>query len=82
MERGDSLDELKHSHTPTKKYVNTETQRKRDTETKKQFKRITLDVSPELHYKLKKHTLETSEPMAELLRRLAENYLDQGKEKT
>ena len=79
VERGDSLEEPKHSHTHTKKSVNTETQKKRDTEIKKQFKRITLDVSPDLHYKLKKHTLDTGEPMAELLRRLAENYLDQSK---
>jgi len=46
-----------------------------DTETKKEVKRITLDVTPELHYKLKKHPLEPGEPMAELLRRLAEDYL-------
>ncbi len=67
----------KHRDIEAQKQGDTETWKQGDTETQKQYKRITLDVSPELHYKLKKHTLETGEPMSELLRRLAENFLAQ-----
>ncbi len=73
--------EGKKLNTDTQKSVVTEKQESINTGTQKsrqkEYKRITLDVSPELHYKLKKHTLETGEPMSELLRRLAEDFLTQ-----
>lgn len=70
--------EGRQANTETKKSVDTEKQKSREKSAQKEYKRITLDVSPELHYKLKKHTLETGEPMAELLRRLAEDYLNKN----
>ena len=65
-----------HGSTEIKKSVHTEPQNQIDTEAQKtrKWKRITLDVSPELHQKLRRHAFETGEPMAELLRRLAEDY--------
>ena len=66
----------KHGNTEINQSVHTEPQNQIDTEAQKtrKWKRITLDVSPELHQKLRRHAFETGEPMAELLRRLAEDY--------
>ncbi len=66
----------KHGNTKINQSVHTEPQNQIDTEAQKtcKWKRITLDVSPELHQKLRRHAFETGEPMAELLRRLAEDY--------
>lgn len=46
------------------------------------MKRLTINLSEELHKRLKLHCVLTDQEMAEIIRRLIEDYLEQSRQKT